>query len=419
MLILFLVFFVLMLTGLPIAFVLLGSSLSYIFIASDIPFTSFVQRVISGTQNFALLAVLLFVMMGNLLNTAGISQRIMSFAHTLTAHWSGGLAQVNILLSTLLSGMSGSANGDAVMQAKMLVPEMVQRGYSRPFSAVVTACSSLISPMIPPGIGLIVYGFVTNTSIGDLFISGFIPGLIMCAGMMIVVYFISRKRGYGRDAAAPPLSRIVVEFLHALPSLMLIVIIMAGIRFGIFTPSEAGAAACVYALALGLCYRQFTLASLWKSLRDTVSQTATIMLILAASSAFSYILTIEQVPQLTAAWLLSVTDNPHLMLFLIFIFLVIAGMFLEGTSGIIILGPIFAPVAIGLGVHPIQFGILLVFTMHLGGVTPPVGTIMYAVCAIIKVSVRDFVKEALPFYGVLFLVALLLILFPVLSTALL
>ena len=419
MLILFGVFFLLMLTGLPIAFVLLGSSLSYVFLVSDIPFMSFVQRVISGTQNFALLAVLLFVMMGNLLNSAGISQRIMGFAHVLTAHLTGGLAQVNILLSTLLSGMSGSANGDAVMQAKMLVPEMERRGYSKPFSAAVTAASSLISPMIPPGIGLIVYGFVTNTSIGDLFISGIIPGLLMCVGMMIAVYIVSKRRGYGHDAAAPSPGRVVVEFLRALPSLMLIVIIMVGIRFGVFTPSEAGAAACIYALVLGLCYREFTPASLWKSLRDTASQTASIMLILAASSAFSYILTIEQVPQETAAWLLSITRQPEIMLFLIFIFLIVAGMFLEGTSGIMILGPIFAPVAIGLGVHPIQFGILLVFTMHLGGITPPVGTIMYAVCSIIRVSIKDFVRESLPFYLVLFVIALMLIVFPVLSTALL
>lgn len=411
MFILFSVFIVLMLLDVPIAFVLLGSSFTYVAI-SDIPFTSFLQRVLSGTQSFALLAVLLFILMGNLLNAAGISRRIMNFAHILTAHFTGGLGQVNVVLSTLLAGMSGSANGDAVMQAKMLVPEMERHGYDKPFSAAVTAASSLISPMIPPGIGLIVYGFVTNTSIGDLFLAGIIPGLLMMVGMMIVVYLVCKKRGYGANAKRPEMKTIMVECIRAIPSLMLIIIIMVGIRLGVFTPSEAGAAACVYAFILGLVYKEFTLKMLVKCLRDTVSQSAGIMLILAASSAFSYILTIEQVPQTVAQLVLSITQQPQFVMFFIFVFLVIAGMFLEGTSGIMILSPIFAPIAIGLGINPIQFGILVVFTMHLGGITPPVGTIMYAVCSIINVSVKDFVKNCAPFYFVLFLIAILIIVFP-------
>lgn len=419
MTILFGAFVIFMLIGMPIGFVLLGASFSYIFVEGSIPFVSFVQRVASGTQSFPLMAVLLFVLMGNLLNTAKISTRIMNFAHALTAPFTGGLAQVNIVLSMLLSGMSGSANGDAVMQAKMLVPEMEEHGYKKPFAAVVTAASSLISPMIPPGIGLIVYGFVSNVSIGDLFVAGIIPGILMTVGMMVVTYFVSKKRGYGHDAEPLPPLEILKEFIKAIPALMLIVIIMVGIRMGVFTPTEAGAAACVYTFVLGLIYREFTIKNLLQCFRDTVSQAAGIMLILAASSAFSYILTIEQVPQNIAAWLLTVTQQPQLMMFLIFIFMVIAGMFLEGTSGIMILGPLFTPIAIELGVNPVQFGILMVFTLQLGGITPPVGTIMYAVCSIIKVTISDFVKDALPYYAALFIIAILLILVPQLSIGLL
>jgi tripartite ATP-independent transporter DctM subunit len=351
-------------------------------------------------------------MMGNLLNASGISRRIMNFAHTVTAHLTGGLAQVNVVLSMLLAGMSGSANGDAAMQSRMLVPEMVKRGYSKEFSASVTASSSLISPMIPPGIGLIVYGFVADVSIGDLFMGGILPGILMAIALMVVVYLVSKRRGYGKDSERKSFFQILKAFFTSLPSLMLIVIIIGGIRFGVFTPSEAGALACVYAFVLGLIYREFTLKSLWESIKMTIEQSAGIMLILAASSAFSYILTIEQLPQTIASALLTITTQPQLMLLLMFAFFVIAGMFLEGTSGIVILGPLLTPVAMSLGINPVHFGILLVYSMHLGGITPPVGTIMYLVSSITRIRIWDFIKESLPFYLALLLFALLLIFIP-------
>jgi len=419
MILLFLAFFVLMIIGLPIAFVLLGSGLVYTLADASIPLASFTQRVISGTQSFPLMAVLLFIMMGNLLQHAGISRRIMDFAYAMTAHFTGGLAQVNVVLSTLLAGMSGSACGDAVMQAKMLVPEMERHGYSKPFSASVTAASSLISPMIPPGIGLIVYGFVANVSIGDMFVAGVLPGILMMLSMMVVVFIISKKNGYGKDAEKKSVREGFRSFIKAIPSLMLIVIIMVGIRMGVFTPSEAGAIACIYAFLLGLAYRELTPKKIYQCLRDTVVQSASIMLILAASSAFSYILTIQQVPQTVAVWLLGITQNPQLLLFLMFVFFIIAGMFLEGTSGIMILGPILAPVALKLGINPVHFGIILVFSMQLGGITPPVGAIMYSVCGIIKVKIASFTKACLPFYLVLFIVAILLIVFPAITLCML
>jgi tripartite ATP-independent transporter DctM subunit len=404
-------FAVLMVMGLPIGFVILGSSLSYLFF-SDIPMTSFVQRIIAGTQSFPLLAVLLFILMGNLMNISGISRRVMDFAYALSAHLTGGLAHVNVLLSTLLAGMSGSTNADAALNAKILVPDMIKRGYSPSFSVAVTATSSLISPMIPPGIGLIMFGFVSNVSIGKLFMGGIIPGLIMMIGEMIVVFIISKKRNYGRDADHFDLRVVVRTFFSALLALVLPLIIIVGIRFGIFTPTEAGGIACLYTFLLGLAYKEINWNNLLQCLKDTAVTTSSIMLILAASSAFSYILTIEQVPQHFAYLLTTITKQPKAMLLLIMLFLLVAGMFIEGTAGIIILGPMFIPIINQLGIDPVHFGIIMVFCMQMGGITPPVGTIMYVVCTIIKVDVNEFIKDSIPFYIALIIICMFLIFFP-------
>lgn len=407
-------FGILLIIGMPIGFTLLGVSLFFFIFTEGIPMETLIQRVISGTQSFPLLAIPLFILTGELMNQSGITKRIMDFAHALTGHLTGGLAQVNVIASTMMSGLGGSANADAAMTSRLLVPQMVQRGYSVGFAAALTAASSLIAPMIPPSIGLIIYGFVTNTSINKLFIGGIVPGLLMGATLMITVYLISKKRGYVGESKERPSLKVVVSLgMKALPAFLLPLIIIVGIRFGVFTTSEAAGVAALVALLVGIfAYRELTWAGFIESIRSTTIVTSAIMLILAASSAFSWVLGYEKIPQAFAEGLLGVSSNTHVTLFLIFVFLMIVGLFLEGTAAIILLGPMFLPVINQLGIDPIHFGVAMVLTLTIGGITPPVGTIMYTTCLVTGVNVSKFTREIIPFLVTLIIVNLIVFFIP-------
>jgi tripartite ATP-independent transporter DctM subunit len=399
------VFMTLTVIGLPIAFVLLGTGIAVTMLDPDILEVAYIQNVIIGTQSFPLIAIPLFILAGELMNASGITRRLMDFASALTANMIGGLAQVNIVLSTLKAGMMGSANADAAMDAKTLVPEMVKRGYSPAYASVVTAASALIAPMIPPGIGLILYGFVTDTSIGRLFMGGILPGLIMTAAMMTMAHFIARKRGYGRDSEPLPKGAMTRTFLMSVPALLMPVIIVLGIRGGIFTASEAGAVAVVYAGAFCVIYRECSWRDLANALASTATTTSVIMLILAASAALSWTLSFEQLPQKVAEGLTGVASSPFQLFGIVAVFLLIAGMFVEGTALILILAPMFAPAATALGIDPVHFGIFFVYVIHLGGITPPVGTIMFTTCTITRVPLQAFIRESLPWLAMLLAIA--------------
>jgi tripartite ATP-independent transporter DctM subunit len=406
------VFLLLTLIGLPIAFVLLGTGIAMTIADPDILEVAYVQNILVGTQSFPLIAIPLFILAGDLMNVSGITRRLMDFASALTAHMIGGLAQVNIVLSTLKAGMMGSANADAAMDAKTLVPEMARRGYSPAYASVVTAASALIAPMIPPGIGLILYGFVTDTSIGRLFMGGILPGLIMTAGMMTMAHFVAKKRGYGRDSEPVGARRMLSTFLGSIPALLMPVIIILGIRGGIFTASEAGAVAVVYALAFCLIYREATFREVLEALYSTAVTTSVIMIVLAASAALSWALSFEQLPQKVASTLVGVANEPLLLFLIVGLLLLVAGMFVEGTALILILAPMFAPAAAALSIDPVHFGIFFVYMIHLGGITPPVGTIMFTTCAITRVPVQDFIVESLPWLVLLFCIAVFIALVP-------
>jgi tripartite ATP-independent transporter DctM subunit len=410
------VFLALTAIGLPIAFVLLGTGVAITIRHPDILEVAYVQNLLVGTQSFPLIAIPLFILAGELMNISGITRRLMNFASALTAHMVGGLAQVNIVLSTLKAGMMGSANADAAMDAKILVPEMVKRGYSPAYASVVTAASGLIAPMIPPGIGLILYGFVTDTSIGRLFMAGIVPGLVMTAGMMGLAHLIALKRGYGRDSKPVKANELWHAFLGSVPALLMPVIIVVGIRFGVFTASEAGAVAVVYAGLLCLIYREASWQDFWRSLSVTAVTTSVIMIILAASAALSWTLAFEQLPQKVAAALIDVAAQPLVLFLIVGALLLIAGMFVEGTALILILAPMFAPAAAALGIDPLHFGIFFVFMIHFGGITPPVGTIMFTTCAITKVPLPAFTAESTPWLIMLLGIAVLLALVPGFST---
>jgi tripartite ATP-independent transporter DctM subunit len=409
-------FVVLLAIGMPIGIVLLSLSLIYVLLEPAILDVVFAQRVVSGTQSFPLLAVPLFILTGELMNISGITRRVMDFAALVTHRMSGGLAQTNILLSTLLAGMSGSANGDAAMQAKILVPEMTKRGYPLNFSTAITAASALIAPMIPPGIGLILFGFVTNTSIGKLFAGAVLPGLLLAAVMMVQTYFITARHKWDPPDRKKPDITFGKALLGALPAILLPVFIIVGVRMGIFTPSEAAAVAVLYTAVFILFYREASWGQVWLALRSTITTTAAILLVLAASAAFSWVLTFERVPQAIGEAMLSATSQPQLMLALIAGIIFVGGLFIEGTALILILGPMFLPVVVGLGVDPVHYGVVFVLMAHLGGITPPVGTVMFTACTITRISIVDFTKAIWPYILSYLFVAAILIMFPFFST---
>lgn len=403
----------------PVFVSILGGSLVYFLLKPGINPVVFAQQMITGTESISLLAIPFFVSAGTFMNYTGVTKRIMNFASVATGRLSGGLAQVNVLLSTLMGGLSGSNLADAAMEAKMLVPEMEENGFSKSFSTVVTAMSSMITPLIPPGIAMIIYGVIANVSIGKLFVSGIGVGTFLCATMMMLVSRISKKRGYKPIRTERMTSKEYKKVLPpAIAPLCLPIVIIGGIRLGIFTATEAGAVAIVYAVILGLCYKELNAKNSAVALKETVTTTASIMLIVAAATVFSWILTKERIPQQFTDWMVLHIHSKYLFLIIVNIFLVIVGMFIEGNASMIILVPLLAPVAKGFGINEIHFAMMYIFNNAIGAISPPMGTLMFVTCGITECKTKDFIKEALPFYGLLVFDLLLFTFVPVFTTGL-
>lgn len=403
----------------PVFVSLLSASMSYFMLSNASLAKLFAQRLISGVESIPLLAIPFFICAGVFMNYSGVTARVMKFCNVITGRMTGGLAQVNVLLSTLMGGLSGSNIADAAMEAKMLVPEMEKYGFGRAFSTVITAMSSMITPLIPPGIALILYGSIANVSIGKLFIAGIGPGLLMCVVFMILNVVISKKRGYKplRTEKIKPRELLDATRVAILP-LLLPIIIIGGIRLGIFTATEAGSVAIVYSLVLGLLYREMKLKDIVTGLKETVATTASIMIIVAGASAFAWILTRERIPQQFTEIVLGAIGNKNVFLIVTIFFLIIVGMFIEGNAALIVLVPLLHPVAVAYGLDPIHFAMVYIFTMAVGGVTPPMGTLIFVTCGVTKCKIKDFIIEAIPFYIVLFICMLLVAFCPFISTGL-
>lgn len=404
--------------GTPVAFCIFCSTLSYFLLHSNLPMIMLVQRLGGGLESVTLLAIPFFIMAGVFMNHTGISERLLKFCEVLTGHMNGGLAQVNVALSTLMGGLSGSNIADAAMNSKLLVPQMVARGYSPSFSAAVTAAGSLITPIIPPGIAMIIYGYVNNVSIGRLFLAGVVPGTLLCILMMILVSIISKKRGYLpiREKRAS-CKEVALSAKDAILALLLPVIIIGGIRMGVFTPTEAGAVAVIYALILGVfIYRNMDMKKLWLATRESALGAANVLLIICVAVAFSKFLTWERVPQSLAEWMTTVVNSPLTFLMLVNIALLVLGMFLEGNAIMIVLAPLLAPIAHSYGIDPIHFGIVFIFNGAIGTITPPLGTVMFTTCSITEVPIEKFIKDVIPFWGLLVVELLLLTYIPAIST---
>lgn len=394
--------------------------LAYFLFFSPVPLAIAVQRFMSPAENASLLAIPFFVLLGTLLGSAGIATRLLRLADLLVGRLTGGLGHTNVMLSTLMGGISASNLADAAMMCRMVVPEMERQGYKRSIAAAITACSSLITPIIPPGIALIIYGLVADVSIGSMFVAGILPGLLCCALLLVAVWLVARREGYRPSRTAwPSLRETGTTVLGAWPALFLVVVIVGGIRFAIFTPTEAGAIAAIATLVIGVfVYREMRLRDVTDALAETARQTAAVLLVIMTSSALAWIFTLERAGVSMAEFITALTTNPYVFLLVINVALLILGMFIEGTALMIILVPLLKPVLAQLGIDPVHFGLIMILNLSIGTLTPPVGTVLLLVCNLTRVSIVDFVRDGWPFLLAILLALLLVTYVPFLSLAL-
>jgi tripartite ATP-independent transporter DctM subunit len=403
--------------GTPVAFAIAIAALSFFLIDGDVPLNIFVQKMVTATDSYPLLAIPFFVLAGAIMNKAGITGRLLGLADAMVGHMTGALAQMCTVLATLLGGLTASSSADAAMLAKILGPEMVRANYSPAFAAVITSSSAIITALIPPSIGLIIYGYIADVSIGRLFIGGVVPGILIAVSLMAVTSIIARSRGY-RPIRQHFVGRAELgrAFRDALWALSIPVFIVVGIRYGIFTRTEAGAITVLYTILVGrFAYRSLRLADLPRVMKETALDTSSVMVMICAASAFGFYLAWERIPPQMAAWLVSLTSDPVALLLLINVALIVLGTAVEGTSALIILTPIFVPILTKLGIDPVQFGIVLVTNLTIAGVTPPVGQMMFISSQVLRVPMEDYTIEVMPFLGAMLVVLLALTLFPQLT----
>jgi tripartite ATP-independent transporter DctM subunit len=407
-------FLVLMLMGMPVAFAIGISGVVFFLQHPELPITIPLQQTVTTTQNFALLAIPLFIMAGNLMNASGITERLLDLASVIAGRLKGGLAQMSLALSALMGGVSGSAIADAAMQSRMLGNEMIGRGMSKGFTAGVLSWGAILTPIIPPGLGFIIYGTIGQVSIGRLFAAGFLPAFLLWLGLAITVSIVANKRGYqpARTHRATA-GEILAALKGGIWALLFPVILLLGLRFGIFTPSEIGAFAVIYAIFIGVvAYRKLKARSFREALEGSLSDVGAVMFLIALSAIFSYGIVLERVPELVSNAILNITDSLYGVMMLIVIFLLVCGFFIDATVLIIMLTPIFLPLVRDLGGDPVHFGVVFVVAATIGNFTPPVGAAMYAVCSILKVRIGDYARESLPLMLAVAVVTLVLIFIP-------
>lgn len=401
---------VLMLMNAPIWLALFGGMLPYFFFLGDgLPAQILIQRFVATTESSSYLAVPFFITAGAIMNRAGLSEKMLDFADALVGHLRGGLAHVNILLSVLMGGVSGSAAADAAMESKILVPEMERRGYDLEFSAAVTVASSLITPIIPPGMGLIIYSMAAGVSVGRMFAAGYVPGILCMVGFMAYVWYVAKKRNYlpSREKMASA-GEIFKLFRHAIWALLMPLGLLMALRAGLLTASETGAACCLYCLLIGtIVYKRYGVKDIIPTIVESVMGTASVMTIMCAANILAYFLSYESIPRRLTEMIVSAGVGKVGFLLIVNVFIFILGMFV--SNGMIpILATLLAPIAISLGVNPVHFGIIVVFGVTIGNMTPPFGLVLYQVAGLTKCSVTKLAKECLPFIAIM--VAVLFIL---------
>src|SRR6476620_10341107 len=409
------VFLIVLLAGVPVFIALAGSSLVYTHFQAGIPHFVILHRMAGGSDSFPLLAVPFFILAGNLMNSAGITNRIYDFAVALCGWMRGGLAHVNIIGSVIFAGMSGTAIADAAGLGTIEIKAMKDHGYGTEFSVGVTAASATLGPIIPPSLPFVIYGMMANVSIGALFMGGFIPGAVMTIFMMLYVTYCARKYGMGRDQAFS-LRTLGVTFVAALPPLLTPAIILGGMTFGWFTPTEAAIAACTWAIILGIfLYKSLNMKQFYKVTMDTIETTAGVLLIVAAASLFGWVLTTTRITEYTTDALLSYTDTKYVILLLINVLLLVVGCFLEPIACISILVPVLMPIIGKVGIDPVHFGVVMTLNLMIGLLHPPLGMVLFVLARISKMSVERTTMAILPWLIPLLLSLIAITLIPELT----
>ena len=404
--------------GIPCSFAMMIVCIPYFLSDQYIQATVVAQKLLASCESQSLMAIPFFITAGAIMNYSGISEKLMEFADGLVGHLTGGLGHVNVLISTLMGGVSGSGAADCAMECKILVPEMLKYGYSKPYSAAITAATACITPIIPPGINLVLFACLCECSVGRLLAAGYIPGFLLCIAFMVLNHFISKKRGYvgGRKKMMEG-KKLIKIFLSSLWALFLPFGLIMLLRFGVCTATEGGVMMAFYSIFVGkFVYKKLELRRLPQILLEAVNSTAPVMLILCAANLFSYYMSWENVPSTLTKLLLTLTGNKYLFLLLCNILFLIIGCFMDAMAAMIVIAPLLAPVVRALDINIIHFGLMMCFNVGLAAITPPFGTYIFLVSGLLKMKTSEMIKELWPFIGVALIVLLLVTYVPWFST---
>lgn len=404
--------------GIPCSFAMMLVCIPYFLSDPYIQATVITQKLLASCESQSLMAIPFFITAGAIMNYSGISEKLMEFADGLVGHLTGGLGHVNVLISTLMGGVSGSGAADCAMECKILVPEMLKYGYSKPYSAAITAATACITPIIPPGINLVLFACLCECSVGRLLAAGYIPGFLLCIAFMVLNHFISKKRGYvgGRKKMMEG-KKLVKIFLSSLWALFLPFGLIMLLRFGVCTATEGGVMMAFYSIFVGkFVYKKLDLRRMPQILLEAVNSTAPVMLILCAANLFSYYMFWENVPSTLTKLLLTLTGNKYLFLLLCNILFLLIGCFMDAMAAMIVIAPLLAPVVRALDINIIHFGLMMCFNVGLAAITPPFGTYIFLVSGLLKMKTSEMIRDLWPFIGVAIIVLLLVTYVPWFST---
>lgn len=407
------VFVILLIIGIPISVVLGITTVVYLLINGQaLLLDSMPLRMFSGLENFGLLAIPLFMLMGEIMNEGGITTRLVNFAKLILGHFRGGLAYVTVVANMFLASILGSANAQAAMMSKVMVPQMEKEGYKREFAGAITLASSIVAPIIPPSMIFIIYGTLSSTSIGAMFMAGILPGILYGAAFMAMIAYMGYKHNFPKSKRAT-FAAILQGTLKALPALLIPLVVVFGILRGIFTATESAAVACFLAIIIGLfVYRELDLKKFPKMLVNTVTNTATVTYLIIMANIFGWMIAFEQIPQLMAELILSFTNSPWMFLLLVNILLLVVGMLIDGIAALVILVPVLLPLVHALQIDPVHFGVVICINLTLGLLTPPVGTGLFIVSSMADIKFERLVKAVFPFIFVSIFVLLIITYIP-------
>lgn len=413
-------FGLLLLLSVPIGIALALSSIATLLYAQDMPLEFLAQGLVTSVDSFPIMAVPFFILAGEIMGKGGLSKRLIKVAESVVGNVTGGFAMTTIITCLFFAAISGSGPATVAAVGGIMIPAMVQIGYSKQFAAGIVAAAGTLGVILPPSIPMIVYGVASGTSVGDLFIAGVLPSILIAALLMVYVYFYAKKKGYSGTGEAFSLKRVIRAFWDAKWALLVPVIILGGIYGGFFTPTEAAVVAVVYGLIAGVfLYKELRLKDLYEVFQNAALTTATIMLIIGAATAFGKIMIIEQMPSRIANGMLSISDNPVILMSLIVIMLLFIGMVMDTTAAIIIFTPLLIPVGVELGFDPVQYGMIIILTLVIGFITPPIGVNLFVASEISGMSIMKISKAIVPYIAVMLVALILVILVPEIALLLL